>query len=107
MNQQRLEQLLRFLQETPEDPFLLYAIATEYIDEAPEKALQYFDRLSHDHPNYVPTYYHLAHLYIEMNDLPMAKNVFEKGISIAQQQGDQHALSELQNAYQNFLFEYD
>jgi len=107
MNPKRLQQLLNFLEKEPKDPFLLYAIATEYGEEHPEKAASYFDILLEKHPNYSATYYHAAALFAEMDLIDKAKSTYLKGIEICEAQKEIKALAELKNAYQNFLFEYD
>ncbi len=107
MNIKRLQELLKFLEKEPNDPFLLYAIATEYGEENPEKATSYYDTLLNEHPDYSATYYHAAALFAEMGEIDKAKAIYEKGIIICEQQRETKALSELKNAYQNFLFEYD
>lgn len=105
MNSSRLDQLKKFLEEDPNDPFTLYAIATEYRKEQPGKAKVYFEKLLKEHPDYLPTYYHAALLYQEMDQTEKAKTLFETGISLAQKQENQLALRELQNAYNELLFE--
>ena len=53
----RLDQLNEFLKETPEDPFLKYAIAAEYLklnDE--QEARRRFEQLIDSNPDYVGTY---------------------------------------------------
>ncbi len=99
----RIPQLLSFLQDSPNDPFIQYALALEYIKSgAPETGLQYFEGLAEKHPDYVGTYYHLAKLYIRLNRPEDAERTYHTGIDIAKQQQDQHALAELQNAALNF-----
>ena len=105
MNTQRLEQLLEFLKDDPNDPFNLYAVATEYRSVDPLKALPYYEKLLQEHPNYHPTYYHVAELYEELGMDDKAENAYKKGIEITQRQGEHMALRELQNAYNEFLFE--
>ncbi|UZR93968.1 tetratricopeptide repeat protein [Chondrinema litorale] len=107
MNQQRLEQLLNFLKDDPNDPFLLYAIATEYGEDNPKEALKYYDKLLSEHPSYFATYYHAAALLAEEEEIEKAREVYLKGIEVCKDIGEVKALQEIQNAYQNFLFEYD
>ena len=104
---QRLTQLFDFLKDEPNDPFLLYAVATEYVKSDKQKAKEYFDKLLAEHPKYVATYYHAAALYIDFDELDSAKDIYEKGIKIAKEQQEALALRELQNAYNNLLFEMD
>ena len=103
----RLEQLLAFLEQDPKDPFVIYAIATEYRAFDINKAKTYFERLLEEFPNYLPTYYHAAHLLEELDELEKAKQVYEEGIKLATVQQESLALRELQNAYNNLLFELD
>ena len=49
MNIERLKQLEKFLENDPDDPFLIYAIAIEWQVENPVKTLEYFDILLKNH----------------------------------------------------------
>jgi Putative Zn-dependent protease, contains TPR repeats len=96
----RLQQLIDFLAETPDDPFLNYALATEYLKLGHvENALRYYERLVEKHPGYVGTYYHLGKLYETLDQKENAIATYEKGMHNARAKRDMHALSELQAAY--------
>lgn len=96
----RLEKLLEFLQNEPEDEFLQYALATEYLRlNDTEKALHYYEILVKNHPDYVGTYYHLGKLYEALNRKPQAICIYEKGMEVAKRNKDNHAFSELQAVY--------
>ncbi len=100
MNTSRLNQLLEMLKAEPNDSFLKYALATEYIKlNELSKALAYFQDLVQNDPEYVGTYYHLAKLYLQMNQQTEAISTYEQGMLIAHRLSDQHALSELRTAY--------
>ncbi|MDN3671183.1 tetratricopeptide repeat protein [Echinicola jeungdonensis] len=103
----RIKLLLQFIEEEPDNPFNLYAIALEYQNTDQEAARDYFEKLLENHADYLPTYFHAAALFAEFGKLEKAQQIYESGIDLAKQQNDQHTLRELQNAYQNFLFEYD
>ena len=105
MNIDRLKKLENFLAKDPEDPFLIYALALEWTLEDPDKSKDYFDLLLEKHENYIGTYYHAAKLYASLGNKVKADDIFRKGIIIAEQSGDQHALRELKSAYDEFLFE--
>ncbi|MBL6450020.1 tetratricopeptide repeat protein [Fulvivirga sp. 29W222] len=107
MNSSRLNQLLDFLKEDPNDPFTIYAIATEYRFEEIEKSRMYYEQLLMNHPDYLPTYYHVAQLYQQLELTELAKQTFEKGIELAKKQENSLSLRELQNAYNELLFEED
>jgi len=96
----RLQQLNDFLQESPNDPFLSYALATEHLKLGhTDEALRRFEALVGDHPDYVGTYYHLGKLYEALDRKDDAVSVYEKGMQAAKNKRDMHALSELQAAY--------
>ncbi|WKN31331.1 tetratricopeptide repeat protein [Porifericola rhodea] len=105
MSQERLRQLFGFLKEEPNDPFTLYAIALEYQKEDAEKALPYFEKLLNEHPDYVATYYHAAHLYQDLEMKDKVEQTYLTGIEKAKSQQESLALRELQNAYNQYLFE--
>ena len=100
MDMSRLEKLLEFLKNEPEDEFLQYALATEYLRlSETEKALQYYENLVNNHPGYVGTYYHLGKLYEALERKPDAITTYEKGMEVAKSKRDNHAFSELQAVY--------
>lgn len=95
----RIEQLLEFLNESPNDNFLRYALAQEYVKAGDkQKGYDYYFGLLNDAPDYVATYYHLGKLYESDGENNKALETFSKGIEIAKEVGDQHSLSELQSA---------
>ncbi len=105
MNSQRLAQLFNFLKEDPDDPFNLYAIALEYLTQQPREALVYFEKLLQAHENYLATYYHAGKLYADLNEKEKAEKTFLKGINLARKQNNALSLRELQNAYNEMMFE--
>jgi len=105
MNNERLNQLLQFLREDPNDPFNIYCLANEYKNTDPSKALNYYQDLLLNHAQYLPTYYHAAELYINNDAIAEAEKVIANGIILAIEQNDQLALRELRNM-QNNLLEY-
>ncbi len=102
MNNDRIQQLIRFVQEEPGDPFNVYALAMEFINGQPEQARPYFDQLLSDHPSYLPTYYHAAALYADLNERDRAADLYIKGMALARAQSNQKTLLELQRAKQAF-----
>jgi tetratricopeptide (TPR) repeat protein len=94
-----MKQLLHLLEETPNDAFLQFALAKEHEKLGQqEEALHYYLHLLEKEPHYVGTYYHLGKLYERLQEPGNAWEVYEKGIAMARQAGDQHALSELMGA---------
>ena len=100
MEQGRLDKLLEFMKHEPDDPFLKYALATEYLRlNDSTQALHYYEDLVIHHPEYVGTYYHLGKLYEALYRTEDAKATYQKGIDVTRAKRDNHALSELQAVY--------
>ena len=98
----RLDKLLAFIQNEPEDEFLKYALATEYLRlNDSEKALGYYEDLVNNHPNYTGTYYHLGKLYEALNRKDDAISTYVKGMEITKAKRDMHSFSELQAVYRS------
>lgn len=100
-----LNQLLKFYDEDPNDPFNIYGLALEYLKTDINKSRDLFDLLLAKHADYVPTYYHAAKLYQELNDRAKAIHIYNEGIGQAKKFNDQKALRELQSAYDELMFE--
>jgi tetratricopeptide (TPR) repeat protein len=99
----RIESLLSFLADDPDDAFTIYALATEYRtlgDSA--TAWRYYDQLLRNHPAYVGTYYHAAALLTELERREEAETVYRNGLVEARKQGQHHAAAELQGAFLKF-----
>lgn len=99
----RIEQLEAFVNEDPDDPFNLYALALEYSKSDGRKAINIFNQLLKKHPDYVPTYYQLGKLYIDFSENEKALEAFNIGIRITTEKKDHKALRELQSARQQLL----
>jgi tetratricopeptide (TPR) repeat protein len=100
MQNDRLAKLFEFLSSDSNDPFVLYAIATEYntINDT-KNAFHYYLKLIVEHPTYVGTYYHLGKLYEKVNEKDKAIETYQTGMVKAREKRDMHAFSELQGAF--------
>lgn len=101
----RIDQLTEYLAQDPGDPFNLYALALEYQKTDPKKALELFEKLLTIHETYVPTYYHAGKLLVNLDEIDKAKAVFQKGMKVAEHQGDHKAVRELRNAFGEIEFD--
>lgn len=94
----RLELLLAYYREDPNDPFNLYALAMEYMNIDLEKARYYLEGLMKWHPNYLPTYYQAGQLYTELEIYDRALEAYHLGQKLADALGNQKTLEELKRA---------
>jgi tetratricopeptide (TPR) repeat protein len=104
MQANRLEKLLEFIKNEPQDPFLKYALATEYLRlNETDKALSYYEDLISHHPDYTGTYYHLGKLYEALGRRDDAIKTYETGMKITREKRDNHAFSELRAVYDELM----
>jgi predicted Zn-dependent protease len=94
----RLEKLHKFLAATPNDPFLLYAIALEHKKTDSTKAIEYLNKTLAADPLYCYAYFQLGQVYEGIDDLPSARKAYTDGIAAAEKAGDSHAGSEIAGA---------
>ena len=100
----RLQKLLEFYANEPNDAFLKYALATEYIAINDfTSALIYFEDLIINNREYVGTYYHLGRLYEKLDRKEEAIKIYQQGMQVARSAGDNHAYSELQTVYNSAI----
>lgn len=98
----RLQYLNQLLESSPNDSFVLFALAKEYESSGNNaQALSFYLRLKEADPVYVGLYYHLGKLYEQQEDFSNALLTYKQGIEISRQTGDRHAMSELQGALLN------
>ena len=105
MNTDLLAQLKNYYEEDPNDPFNIYALATEYKKTNHQEALRLYLEVANKFPDYVATYYHLAKLYETMNLRQLAIDTYERGMEVAKGNENRHSYNELRNAYDELIFE--
>jgi tetratricopeptide (TPR) repeat protein len=95
----RLDTLLQYHSEDPDDNFVRFAVASEYLKEGElAEALSWFEGLAADQPDYVGTYYHLGKLYERLGRTGDAIKTYEKGMAETARQKEFHAWAELESA---------
>lgn len=106
MSTSRLNQILQFLKDSPDDSFLLFALAKEY-EKADDlnAALLTYERLRAVDEEYVGLYFHLGALLEKLERKSDALAVYDAGIEIARRVGDIHALGELRGVRMNLEME--
>ncbi len=104
----RIDQIRQFLQDSPNDSFLRYALAQELQKQGNvEAAKEAYLWLTDNQPSYVATYYHLGKLLIAHGEKEAALAWFNIGIEHAKAAKELHALSELQSAKLELEYEDD
>lgn len=99
MSTERLTKILAMLEQMPNDPFLRYGAALEYVSSGEDnQAEQYFQWIIINHPDYLPMYYQLGKLLERKPNYEEAIKIYNLGIELAASQKDQHTRNELQNA---------
>ena len=101
----RLEQLQKFYEEDPGDPFNVYALALELSKSNTEYALELFQLALKQHPSYLATYYHAAKLCESLAKKELAITIYKSGIAEAKKQNEFKALRELQSALDELVYE--
>lgn len=106
MENSRIEQIKTFLKESPEDAFLNYALAIEYLGiNNTNEAKIIFENLIQNNPDYSATYYHFGKLIQNQGNRELAISIFENGIKIADKNKELHAAAELRSALNELLYD--
>jgi tetratricopeptide (TPR) repeat protein len=101
----RIAKIRDFLKQQPDDSFLQHALALELIKLGQDaEAASLFRAILEREPNYIGSYYHLGKLLERLSDTDGAIAVYEKGMAVAKQAGDNHSLSELRGALEDLTF---
>ncbi|HLW52982.1 MAG TPA: tetratricopeptide repeat protein [Candidatus Angelobacter sp.] len=92
----RLNMLLEFLKQNPDDAFARYGLAMEYSRLGRnETALEQFSKLIEMHPDYTNGYFMAAQTLERTGRTADACGMLERGIEAAKRTGNKHALSEM------------
>ena len=101
----RIEKILEFLNQQPNDNFLRHALALEYIKIGEDiKARDLFVQILTETPDYIGSYYHLAKILEKLQERSAAIEWYEKGMAAAKLVKDDHAYRELQAAYEDLVY---
>jgi predicted Zn-dependent protease len=95
----RVEQLLEFIRQNPNDPFPRYALALEHKNaERLDDAAQIFAELIAAFPDYTASYLHAGQTLAKAGRSDEARAVFEAGLSACDRKRDFHAKGEIEGA---------
>ncbi len=93
----RKQQLEAMLAEEPNDPFLRYGLAMEYLGEGnDEEAVRRFRDMFKFTPEYVPAYHQAGQALVRLGRQDEAREVLGWGIKMALKEGNHHAAEEMQ-----------
>ncbi len=93
----RIAYLENLLVEMPEDPFVPYALALEFVKiNDSYKATFYFEKVLKIDASYLGLYYQYAKFKLEQRQKKEALDIVNAGIIVAITQANNHTLSELQ-----------
>lgn len=84
------------LQESPDDTFLLYALAMEQRSTGDdEAALSQLDRVLAVDSDYVAAYFQKGQILAGLDRPEPARQVLQQGVAVAVRVGDNHAAGEM------------
>lgn len=97
----RREKLEALLRDDPDDVFLQYALAMQFVSDGEEpQAINRLQALLEKSPAYVAAYFQLAQLLEKSGAAEHAKQALHQGIQAARQAGDEHAEGEMRGFLQ-------
>ena len=105
MSNTRLEKLLEFELEQPQDLFIKYALAMEYLGLGKiEMATGLFNEVIEKDAHYVAAYYQLGKILESKGNETEAIQIFEKGLEEAQLKRDMKTVNEFRTAIEELSF---
>jgi len=95
-SEQRIQKLNEILEKDPNDTFSRYALALEYMGMSDlQTAIDELQKVIQHDPKYIPGYHQLGQIFGRLNRTQEAKNIYRKGIDIAQQSGEEKEAKEM------------
>jgi predicted Zn-dependent protease len=97
MAESRRQKLEALLADDPDDAFLRYGVAMEYVSEGDnETAHRYLAELIRAHSAYIPAYVQAGQALVRLDREEEARVVYKAGIAMARKVGDAHAADEME-----------
>ncbi len=88
-----------FVEKDPDNAFARYSLAMVHKSASEfDVAREQFETLMERHPDYLPAYYQAAQNYEALDEIDLARATYERGIEVAEEQGDSHTASEAREA---------
>lgn len=99
MSETRLNKLLEYFENEPQDPFISHALGLEFVKKGDwDKAREFYENVLQFNPDYLGTYYQLGKLYERTGKLNKAVITFEKGMELARRLKENQTYNELSTA---------
>jgi Tfp pilus assembly protein PilF len=94
---ERLKSLFELYKTDPNDSFVAYGIALEYIStDNYDDAEKFLSEIIIKDPDYLPAYMQLAQVKENLNKIDEAKDTYQKGIEVAKMNGELKTASEME-----------
>jgi tetratricopeptide (TPR) repeat protein len=94
----RLESLLKLLEQDPNDIFTKYAISLEYTSKNNyQDAIKYLESIINQDKDYLAAYQQLGKILAITNNKQKSIDVYKQGVEVALRIGDKHAASNLKS----------
>lgn len=91
-----LEPVRKMLENEPDDLFLNFALAMEYLKAGrAEEALTQLTRVREIDPDHVPAYLQAGQAMVSLGRKEEAKAMLTEGMAAAERQGDRHAAEQM------------
>lgn len=95
--EQRIESFVRLLEQGRDDAMLRFSLGSAYFQaEKLEEAIEQLEKAIAHNPNYSAAYKVLGKSFAALDKQTSARDVFEKGIGVAERVGDKQAQKEMQ-----------
>jgi tetratricopeptide (TPR) repeat protein len=92
----RREQLEELLKLDPNDVFLQYALALEFISAGDaDEGLARLAKVNEQHPQYVAAFFQRGQVLADQDRTDEARDIITRGVEVARQVGDDHAEREM------------
>ena len=93
-----LAQIQKLLDQEPNDPFMLYAMATYHAQkDNHQEAVEFYERTIKADADYCYAYFHMARSLEALNRVEEAKIVLDHGLEAAQHTNDAKGISEIKS----------
>lgn len=93
----RKEQIEAMLKDDPNDPFLRYGLAMEYVSQGNDAHAAFcFLELLDLAPDYIPAFLQAGQAFLRLGQRNHARDVWNRGVRAARNKGDNHAADEMQ-----------